>query len=629
MAVKPVVVSCAAAENRWTLPYLSLGMVLAHLRQYQEGALTHSYSLQPLSLIYEEEYPLQRFLQSLPIDSPLVLLLSSYVWNNSLNLQVADQVKQHNPHALVIIGGPEVPKYQGETETFLQRYPQLDIAVLGEGELSAAETLSRLDWSENGWSLDELVNVDGIVFRQGSTVHRTADRQRTKTLEEFPSPYLTGEYGEWFQEFPTAILETNRGCPFGCTYCDWGSATLTKISKFSVERVAAEIDYLAEQRAETVFIADANFGMLEQDIAIAEKLVAAKQVHGFPKRLYTNFAKNGGPRLMKVIKILNQGGLLPVGIVALQTTDPATLKAIKRDNIKTSSYVKMMEFFNAEGIPMASDLMIGLPGQTLESFAGDLQFCFDWKVIANGNYTSLMPNAPMAEQSYRAAHAIEADANGMIASTSSFDANELEQMKRLCLVYQFFVVLGVAKYFLLYFQSMYGLSAVSVLRDWIAQAQTEKGSDSIKDKILSRIIRVESREGDWALLSWDDDAEFLFQNIEHFYSEFIGFVETRYNLSFPAEEMATLIAAQAAVMPRLHREYPYKVELAFDAVSFFRQHDDVASLEKLGDSLKPLSSFGAATLEVSPKVSQRDSLAFVKIDGHGAGWELPSPLRSY
>ncbi len=627
--MKPVVVACAAAENRWTLPYLSLGMVLANLRHYEQGVLASNFDIQALSLVYEDEHPLEIFLQTLPTDRPLVLLLSSYVWNNRLNLEVARCVKLQNPKVLAMIGGPEVPKYPGETEAFLHANSQIDVAVLGEGELSAAEVLSHLEYSEYGWALDELSNVAGIVFRQGTETRRTQERQRVKTLESFPSPYLTGEYGEWFQGFPTAILETNRGCPFGCTYCDWGSATLTKISKFTVERVAAEIEYLAEQQAGTVFVADANFGMLEQDIAIAEALVAAKKNHGYPKRLYTNFAKNGGPRLMKVIKILNQGGLLPVGIVALQTTDPATLKAIKRDNIKTSSYVKMMKFFNAEGIPMASDLMIGLPGQTLESFATDLQFCFDWKVIANGNYTSLMPNAPMAEGGYRKLHAIEADANGMIASTNSFTAQDLQEMKTLCLVYQFFVVLGVAKYFLLYFQTVHKIPAVDLLREWIANANAEHGSRSFSNQILTKIIRAESRAGDWALLSWDDDAKFLFQDIEQFYRELIDFVAEHYARSFPVEEMETLIAAQAAVMPRLYRQYPYQVDLPHDVVEFFQQHERVASLEKLSDSLKPLQSFPPASLHVSPKVKQRESLAFVKIDGHGAGWELPSPLRNY
>lgn len=46
----------------------------------------------------------------------------------------------------------------------------------------------------------------------------------------FPSPYLTGEFDEIDPaRWRSATIETNRGCPYGCTYCDWGSATLSRI----------------------------------------------------------------------------------------------------------------------------------------------------------------------------------------------------------------------------------------------------------------------------------------------------------------------------------------------------------------------------------------------------------------
>src|SRR5690606_28665892 len=151
----------------------------------------------------------------------------------------------------------------------------------------------------------------------------------------------------------------NRGCPYGCTYCDWGSATLQKVTKFPAERVIAEIEYIARNKAETLFIADANFGMLEQDIEIASALGRMKARYGYPSRVFLNFAKNGGRRLMSVIRILHRGGLLPTGIIALQTTDPIVLRKIARDNIRTESYKKLMNFFNAEQIPMATDLMVG------------------------------------------------------------------------------------------------------------------------------------------------------------------------------------------------------------------------------------------------------------------------------
>src|SRR5690606_21738301 len=136
---------------------------------------------------------------------------------------------------------------------------------------------------------------------------------------------------------------------------------------------------------------------------------------------------------------------------------------------RTSSFEEMMTFFHQERIPMASDLMIGLPGQTPASFAADLQFCFDWKVSAHGNYTSLMPNAPMAEENYLRQHEIQVDERSMVIATSTFAQEDMDEMKRLYSAYQFFVRLGVFRYGLYYLQLEQGIPAITFLQDWLAQ----------------------------------------------------------------------------------------------------------------------------------------------------------------
>jgi len=230
------------------------------------------------------------------------------VWNHKLNLHAAAEIKRRYPGSLIIFGGPEVPKFDGDTEGFLADNSFIDIAVLGEGEASCAEILAALA-EQSQRDLSVLAEIKGIVFSIAGSVTRTPSRDRIKDVNILPSPYLSGEFGDWFQDFSNAILETNRGCPYGCTYCDWGSATLQKITRFTPERVIAEIEFLASRRSKVIFIADANFGMLEQDIEISKALVAISKRTGYPKKLNTNFAKNGGRRLMAVIKILHEGGL--------------------------------------------------------------------------------------------------------------------------------------------------------------------------------------------------------------------------------------------------------------------------------------------------------------------------------
>jgi len=533
-----------------------------------------------------------------------------------------------SPDALIIFGGPHVPKYTGETEEFLRRNPCIDIAVLGEGEVACLEILQALaGLGRDG--LARLGAVDGIVFSHHNDFTRTPSRQRIKDLAEIPSPYLTGEFGPWFRGFEVTVLETNRGCPYGCTYCDWGSATLQKITKFPTSRVIAEIEFLAHREAQTIFIADANFGMLEEDIEIAQALVDIKNRTGYPQRVETNFAKNGGRRLMEVIRILHQGGLLPTGIIALQTTDPAVLETIARDNIKTQSYEKMMAFFTEQNIPMASDLMIGLPGQTVDSFANDLQFCFNWKVSATANYTSMMPNAPMAESSYRREHLIVTDDNNMIQSTATFTAADMDYMKKLYTTYMFHVRFSVLKYILYYLQVDHGVQAITLLRRWLDSALATDPQLPISARVTKEIFKGSTHK-DWAMLSWGENANFLFDNIEAYFAEFLSFSMREFGIKLGESEYRTLLAAQQSVIPRAGRAYPYTVELEHDISAYIEQIRKTASVdEEKNADLLPMSRFGPGTLTVAGDADSLESTAFKVFTTHADAWELPSPLRFY
>jgi radical SAM superfamily enzyme YgiQ (UPF0313 family) len=506
---KRVVFPLALAEHAWGLPYLALGMITAYLRQYQDGQLTRNYEIMRLSPAGIKGYTLQEVYGRVSGHRDPVCLFSSYVWNHDINMRAAQRIKRQAPGALVVVGGPEVPKYVGATEAFLHAHPYIDIAVLGEGEVACAEVLEQLSPPQGGSLVDIIGEVTGLVFRDGEELHRTGERQRLKNLDDLPSPYLSGEFEPWFRNFSNAIIETNRGCPYGCTYCDWGSATLQKVKLFDPERAIAEAEYIAGTSAEAIFIADANFGMLEQDIEIAKALVEIRKRTGFPRRLNSNFAKNGGRRLMEVIRILHEGGLLPTGILALQTTDASVLKAIRRDNIKTGSYVKQMEYFSDRNIPIATDIMIGLPGQTVQSLATDLQFCFDWKVSAHCNYTSMMPNAPMAKPAYMAEYEITVDSDGLIDSTRSFSRGDMEYMKCLDINYQFHVRLGVLRYYLYHLQVEYGVAAIGFLERWLNGVLDGAPGLDISRQLYHEVFAMESRRGDWALISWGNEAEFL------------------------------------------------------------------------------------------------------------------------
>jgi len=167
VSVFPLVV----AENFSTLPYLSLGMVTAYLREWNAGLLNRSYKINRLMLGGVEEYPIENILSLLEHEDRPVCLLSSYVWNHKINIATIKSIKTINPGAVIIVGGPEIPKYQDETELFLDENPYVDFAVLGEGEVTCAEILHALC---NANPLEHLSQVNGIVYRAAGSGQRAA-----------------------------------------------------------------------------------------------------------------------------------------------------------------------------------------------------------------------------------------------------------------------------------------------------------------------------------------------------------------------------------------------------------------------------------------------------------------------
>lgn len=86
-------------------------------------------------------------------------------------------------------------------------------------------------------------DVPGIAINDNGKVIRTQDPTRIQNLNEIPSPYLSGIFDDIIEHANNvgyevnALIETNRGCPYSCTFCDWGNGVLGKVKTFDLTRV--------------------------------------------------------------------------------------------------------------------------------------------------------------------------------------------------------------------------------------------------------------------------------------------------------------------------------------------------------------------------------------------------------
>lgn len=289
-----------------------------------------------------------------------VVGFSNYVWNYAYNCGLAERIKRENPRCTIVFGGHQI----SPEATPLSRLPYVDFLVFGEGECPFAALLSALP--------DEkaLREIPGIAYRSPSGEVAVTPEARCPSAD-LPSPYLSGTFDALLREYPdvsfTALFETNRGCPYRCAYCDWGTAK-GGVRLFPMERVRAEIEWFAAHNIEACFAADANFGLFPRDEEIAGLLIETKRRTGYPQHFDVTYAKSEDPRVLRIACALVREKMSNGPAISFQSLNPAVLKAIGRENMPLDRFVETLKAYEANGLRPYSELILGLPEETYGSF---------------------------------------------------------------------------------------------------------------------------------------------------------------------------------------------------------------------------------------------------------------------
>ena len=318
-------------------------------------------------------------------DQPDVIGFSSYMWNTSLSDMFMKRIKEVFPNIITVSGGPNFPSNKDEQFEYLKKRPWIDFVIVKEAEYAFYKLISELI---NKSGIEVLSSLPNLVFIKNGKFYSHKKIKRIMDLTEIPSPYLSGKLDSFMDGKLLPIIQTNRGCPFSCTFCTEGQGYWSKVKVKSREVINGEISYISKKmnnletskKRTDFYIADSNFGMYKDDLETCEALAEEQKKTGYPKYISVTTGKNKQDRILEAAKIVN-GAMRITGSV--QSLDPEILENVSRKNISSDQIVDMALKSSEIGTQTFSEVILALPGDTKDKHFQTL------KTLVDSAFTSI------------------------------------------------------------------------------------------------------------------------------------------------------------------------------------------------------------------------------------------------
>lgn len=324
---------------------------------------------------------------------PDIFGFSVYVWNESFFDDVAKEVKQQFPDCLIVYGGPQ-PNVKYNPDFFKQKH-WVDIVVPGDayGEIVFKEILDHYPITDyekipyiyysdkDGNCCFSQQGIEKKSFKWPKNVY--------KAQEKYLLPYVG--------KLAYSVLETSRGCPYQCIYCDWGGGTYTKVNKKPFDIVLDEIEWIGSNKISFLGITDANFGMYDIDLSITEYAIDIAKKYGYPKRVLTENAKNHLERTTKIKELLLEHNLIDTYKISIQAIDQEIKDNIRRIDPPIEKQIETVHYLKSKfpNLTVMVETILGLPGDTYQKTLDQMNILINNNINQAHSHTwLLLPETP-------------------------------------------------------------------------------------------------------------------------------------------------------------------------------------------------------------------------------------------
>jgi len=332
-----------------------------------------------------------------------VYMFSSYMWSWESIKVIANGIREELPNAILVLGGPHQHTTYTQPMFWFKDHPYFSAAAVPSeyGEFFILDMLDGISKNNLDWN-----NVRGSYHRKGrgpegnkrdfvyphDLIESNIEHARAVSKQSKENGKLLG-----------IMYETNRGCMYKCVYCEWGGGTNTKVIIKDMAVIEKDVSYFRELGIHTVWITDANFGMMKQDPDIAKLLASQNDYMKFVG--ITGLAKSTAEKRRSVLEPLIQAGLVTLYQISLQTIDDQILENIIRTDVPPEDNVNLAKYLIGKyDIDVIVELILGLPGMKVETFYKEtaIEYSLMNSVKPHTHHVPLyvLPDAPVANPEY-------------------------------------------------------------------------------------------------------------------------------------------------------------------------------------------------------------------------------------
>jgi radical SAM superfamily enzyme YgiQ (UPF0313 family) len=320
-------------------------------------------------------YSIKTTVEKILDEHPDYLALTAVTLTIAEAAKIAGEIKTTLPNTTIIIGGHHLTALPEET---MDKYPQFDVGVVGEGEITIIELLDVLD-SGTG----DLRSINGIIYRENNQPIRTPPRERIKDLDVLPLPDwslfpdLIKTYSappHVVDVYPSISFNSSRGCTGKCTFCS-NAVFGNKLSHLSANRLFEIVQQLHnDYGVKEVWIGDDNFLIFKKVLYEFSQLV-------IDSKLGMSFVCLGRIDTIKnkdELILMKKAGFRQIWY-GIESGDQRILNILKKE-ITLEEIYKVINWTYEAGIEPCGFFILGSPGETKDSLDKTLKLSLDLKL---------------------------------------------------------------------------------------------------------------------------------------------------------------------------------------------------------------------------------------------------------